>query len=174
MIGFGNPLFEGPNSHYASLAQLAREKQSCEAPLAQRVAQVTEPQGGLAQVETRGGLADTSSLRKNVPLPETADELCAVANNVHADPGEIRLGVSESGPRFGCCAVAMSRTAHIQPHPEDSRRDRPGRAARRDRHRRARPGSRKPRASHRQWRRQVNRSDDSRRTLIGRITVRNF
>jgi len=25
-------------------------------------------------------------------VPETADELCAVARDVHADPGEIRLG----------------------------------------------------------------------------------
>ena len=35
--------------------------------------------GGVASVETRGGLADVSHIKSQVPLPETADELCAVA-----------------------------------------------------------------------------------------------
>ena len=42
--------------------------------------------------ETRGGFADAALLRSQVPLPETANELCAVARDLHADPGEIYLG----------------------------------------------------------------------------------
>ena len=43
-------------------------------------------------MKTRGGLADVAFLRVQTPLPDTADELCAVAKDVHADLGEIRLG----------------------------------------------------------------------------------
>ena len=40
----------------------------------------------------RGGLANVSLIRKQAPLPETADELCAVAHDIGADVGEMRLG----------------------------------------------------------------------------------
>jgi hypothetical protein len=43
-------------------------------------------------VETRSGLADVSLIKKQVPLPETTDELCAVAQDVRAEPRDIRLG----------------------------------------------------------------------------------
>ena len=46
----------------------------------------------MTPVQTRGGLADVDFIRMQAPLPETADELCDVARDVHADPGEIRLG----------------------------------------------------------------------------------
>jgi len=38
------------------------------------------------------GLADVDFLRAQLPLPETRDELCAVARDLGADPGEMRLG----------------------------------------------------------------------------------
>jgi CHAT domain-containing protein len=42
--------------------------------------------------ETRGGLADLPRLKAQVPLPETADELCAVAKELKADVArDIRL-----------------------------------------------------------------------------------
>jgi CHAT domain-containing protein len=37
-------------------------------------------------------LADVSDIKRQVPLLETADELCAVARDLNADPGEMRLG----------------------------------------------------------------------------------
>ena len=40
----------------------------------------------------RGGLADVSSIQRQVPLPETADELCAVAHDVKAQVGDVYLG----------------------------------------------------------------------------------
>ena len=91
MIGFGNPLLDGPTSAYAGLARLSRENKTCTAISKVEIAVAAEPRG-VAQMQTRGGFADVALLRKQAPLPETADELCAVARDVGADPGEVRLG----------------------------------------------------------------------------------
>ena len=85
MIGFGNPLLDGPDARYANRAKLAREKQRCPEGRSQRMAALVGLRGGVARVETRGGLADVSHIKMQVPLPETADELCAVAQDVKAD-----------------------------------------------------------------------------------------
>jgi CHAT domain-containing protein/tetratricopeptide (TPR) repeat protein len=91
MIGFGNPLLDGPDTRYAASAKLAREKQHCpEAPL-QRVVLAGQREGAV-RVEMRGGLADVSRIKMQAPLPETADELCAVAHDVKAEARDIRLG----------------------------------------------------------------------------------
>ena len=45
----------------------------------------------MEQVETRGGLANVSHIKMQVPLPETADELCAVAQDVKADAHDIHI-----------------------------------------------------------------------------------
>src|SRR5262249_20350444 len=60
----------------------------------QRIAIVAagERRGVLAQ-RLRSGLADEGQLRSQVPLPETADELCAVAGDLHVGGDEIRLGL---------------------------------------------------------------------------------
>ena len=92
MIGFGNPLLNGPDERYAGYAKLAREKQRCpENRPQERVARVSN-RNVVAPVETRGGLADLSSIKRQLPLPETADELCAVARDVKAEVGDVRLG----------------------------------------------------------------------------------
>ncbi len=98
MIGFGNPLLNGDQNHpkfgayYKELAQQARNKQRCPETAWQRVTALVGLRRGVTPLQTRGGLADVEFLRKQAPLPETADELCAVAHDVHADLGEIRLG----------------------------------------------------------------------------------
>jgi hypothetical protein len=46
----------------------------------------------VSPIRTRGGLADLAPLRAQTPLPETADELCALARDVKADVREMRLG----------------------------------------------------------------------------------
>jgi tetratricopeptide (TPR) repeat protein/CHAT domain-containing protein len=91
MIGFGNPLLDGPDTRFAGRAKLAREKQRCQHQRPQRTAFVGL-RGGVQQVETRRGLADVSHIKMQVPLPETADELCAVAQDVRADAHDIHLG----------------------------------------------------------------------------------
>jgi CHAT domain-containing protein len=91
MIGFGNPLLDGD----ADLAKLAREKQSCPEPHEQRMAKGHSPKGSGAavRVATRGGLVNVADIRGQIPLPETANELCDVARDVKADEArDIRLG----------------------------------------------------------------------------------
>ena len=93
MIGIGNPLLDGSDARYASLAKQAQAKQRCPDQRPQRLAARKDHRAGPARVETRGGLADVSDIKRQVPLPETADELCAVAQDVKAEAGrDILLG----------------------------------------------------------------------------------
>lgn len=92
MLGFGNPLLDGPDARYADVAKLARDKQRCPQARRHRVAGLTGHRGSLSPIEMRGGLTDVASIRREAPLPETADELCAVARDVRAGAGDIRLG----------------------------------------------------------------------------------
>ena len=82
----------GPDRRYAASAKLARTKQGCPETPGRRLAAVAGLRGGVARVETLGGLADPAHIKRQAPLPETADELCAVAHNVRAAAGDIRLG----------------------------------------------------------------------------------
>ncbi len=93
MAGFGNPLLDGPDERYEGLAREARGKGTCTAPKdQQQAAPAPAPRGGVPQIQTRGGLVDAALLRKAPPLPETADELCAVAADLGADASEVYLG----------------------------------------------------------------------------------
>jgi CHAT domain-containing protein/tetratricopeptide (TPR) repeat protein len=100
MIGFGNPLLEGPpeqpqfDAHYKKLAQLARDSQQCRALPSQPAVASLGLNRGLTPVETRAGLAQVSQIRALVPLPETAGELCAVARDLNVEGREIRLGAT--------------------------------------------------------------------------------
>jgi CHAT domain-containing protein len=93
MIGFGNPLLDGPDARYAGLAKLAREKQRCPEPGLRVATARPVLRSGVPTVATGGGLASLTHLRMQTPLPETADELCAVARDLKALPGGVRLGV---------------------------------------------------------------------------------
>lgn len=92
MIGFGNPLLDGPDASYAKWASAARSKQSCPAADRQQLATVTGERLGVLPLDLRRGLADVTQIRMQVPLPETADELCAVARDLGVKSDEIRLG----------------------------------------------------------------------------------
>jgi CHAT domain-containing protein len=93
LIGFGNPLLDGPDSRYARLAERARGAQACRETRLERVASFLSRRGGASPMQMRGsGVANLSVIREQSPLPETADELCAVARNVGADLSELRLG----------------------------------------------------------------------------------
>jgi hypothetical protein len=92
MIGFGNPLLDGPDARYSTLANLARAFQNCRETGFERVASLVGMRGVVTPVTTRGGLADLAHLKQQTPLPETADELCAVARDLGADVRELRLG----------------------------------------------------------------------------------
>src|SRR5262249_5406243 len=98
MIGFGNPSLDGRQNHpdfgnyFKLLAQAARERQHCTDVVWQDVASLRGLQRGGTPVQMLKGLADVNFIRRQAPLPETADELCAVARDVGADLSEIRLG----------------------------------------------------------------------------------
>jgi CHAT domain-containing protein/tetratricopeptide (TPR) repeat protein len=92
LIGFGNPLLDGPDQRYSVLASAAREKQQCPKSPDKRLARphASHEPGKIRHL--RGGLADVATIRSQLPLPETADELCAVAHDLGADSGDIHLG----------------------------------------------------------------------------------
>ena len=123
MIGFGNPLLDGNPAKYpddARDAKTARDYKSCPISASQRVASNNTSNKGVAPLATRGGLASVSQIRFLAPLPDTAIELCDVARDVGADPGEIRLGahaterevkrLSETGQ------LAQYRIVHFATH----------------------------------------------------------
>ena len=91
MIGFGNPLLDGPDVRFANQAKLVREKQRCPETHARQLA-ARPDLPSIGGIQTRAGLADVSLIRAQAPLPETADELCAVAADVKADASSIHLG----------------------------------------------------------------------------------
>ncbi|MFZ4807796.1 MAG: CHAT domain-containing protein [Hyphomicrobiaceae bacterium] len=92
MIGFGNPLLDGPDPRYTRSAALARDRQRCPDVRWQQAQTLAVPRSAAAAVTTHNGLAVRDHLRIQVPLPETADELCAVAQDMKADPADIHLG----------------------------------------------------------------------------------
>jgi CHAT domain-containing protein/tetratricopeptide (TPR) repeat protein len=106
MIGFGNPLLTGYTAgpdddpkakalakEHAEWAKEARDKQRCPEVRPQRVSgRHSSKGGGTARVATRGGLVNLAHIKAQDPLPETADELCAVAGGVKAEPRDIHLG----------------------------------------------------------------------------------
>ena len=122
MIGFGNPLLDGDPAYEddRQRAQQARDFKRCPETAWQRFASLVGLRRGLAPVETRGGFANGALLRRQVPLPETADELCAVAKDLKAGAGDIYLGalaterevkrLSASG------ALAQYRIVHFATH----------------------------------------------------------
>jgi CHAT domain-containing protein/tetratricopeptide (TPR) repeat protein len=120
LIGFGNPLLDGPDDRYASLAKLAHQKQSCSETPWQSVAAVFGVRMSPSALETRGGLANVSLIRSQVPLPETADELCAVARDIGVDAGEMRLGAKATEREVKAMsaggALAQYRIVHFATH----------------------------------------------------------
>jgi len=86
-VGFGNPLLVGPSG----VDRSAWTRQSCsKGPELTRVAAraVRAPMAPIF----RGNLADTEFIRRQQPLPETTDELCAVALSIGAPESSIYLG----------------------------------------------------------------------------------
>jgi CHAT domain-containing protein len=117
-VGFGNPLLDGPDARFGVRAEMARAKQQCpKSPWQRFPGQVA---GGMKLMQQRGGLADVASIRTQVPLPETADELCAVARDLGVPDSDIWLGgranerevkrLSESGE------LAAYRIVHFATH----------------------------------------------------------
>jgi tetratricopeptide (TPR) repeat protein/CHAT domain-containing protein len=87
-IGFGDPLLDGEPTKFsedAIAAKLARDA-TCPASSTLQAAALADRGATRASVRGSGGLADVADLRSWAPLPETADELCDVAQNLGVAP----------------------------------------------------------------------------------------
>jgi CHAT domain-containing protein len=95
MIGFGNPLLDGDQSdpQDKKQAELARAETGCARTPAKRSTALRTSKRSTATLAQQSGLADLAELRIQLPLPDTADELCEVARGLNADVNEVRLGV---------------------------------------------------------------------------------
>ena len=120
MIGFGNPLLKGPDEGSAARAQLARDKLFCPDTALHRLTSLRRNHRGVTSLLMRGGLADVAFIRDQEPLPETADELCAVARDLHADVSEIRLGARATEREVKALSasgkLAQYRIVHFATH----------------------------------------------------------
>jgi tetratricopeptide (TPR) repeat protein/CHAT domain-containing protein len=95
LIGFGNPLLDGEPDEYPDdgpRAAQARAHERCAKPIGQQVASLEGKRRGTRSPVLRGGLADVEQIRFQAPLPETADELCAVARDLDVGDEDVRLG----------------------------------------------------------------------------------
>ena len=84
------------------------------------MAELFGAQGETLPVKTRGSLADVTVLRSQTSLPETADELCAVARAVGADFDDIRLGARATEREVKAASergeLAEHRVVHFATH----------------------------------------------------------
>ena len=92
-IGFGNPLLSGnaKSAFDADRAAQARLRQSCGAAPEPRTIQSAQ-RGRRSVAALSGGTADIEQLKHLAPLPETAIELCLVANSFAPIKGDVYLG----------------------------------------------------------------------------------
>ena len=114
-IGFGNPLLSGPNGNDRS----AWERQSCRisgapARIASRGIRAAMPRF------FRNGLANVEVVRAQYPLPETADELCAVAQSMGAGQDAVYLGEKAREATVKAVSadgrLATARVVHFATH----------------------------------------------------------
>lgn len=94
-FGIGNPLLDGPDERYEKLAARARERAACEGLPPLRVA--ARRRGirlarGVRLPRLRE--ADVAHIRQQSPLPETADEVCAVARKQDASDPDVLLAAA--------------------------------------------------------------------------------
>jgi CHAT domain-containing protein/tetratricopeptide (TPR) repeat protein len=125
-IGFGNPLLDGLQSDpdhgsgFAELARQARIRKGCAEATRKRTGALRGMRRSLIAPEQAEGLASLRLLRMQTPLPETADELCAVARSLSSDVDEVRLGArateSEVKQLSATGELARYRVVHFATH----------------------------------------------------------
>jgi CHAT domain-containing protein len=115
-IGFGNPLLLGPDGN----DRRAWDRQSCKAASTATVQVASRGVRSAIPKFFRSGLADVEEVRAQYPLPETADELCAVAKSTGAADGAIYLGEQASEKTIKALSangtLATARILHFATH----------------------------------------------------------
>jgi CHAT domain-containing protein/tetratricopeptide (TPR) repeat protein len=120
-LGIGNPLLDGKNRRYAPLAKQARDKRNCGGVTAKQPA-TNDP--GLSRsinpLEITGNMANVDHIRRQSPLPETADELCAVARDLKASHDDVLLGGKATESNIKALSakgmLAQYRVLHFATH----------------------------------------------------------
>ena len=98
VIGFGNPLLDGDQTHpqfgahYKRVADLAAAHKGCAATARERTTALRGLRRSVAPLVRQGNHVDVAQVRAQTPLPETADELCFIARALKGDVADIRLG----------------------------------------------------------------------------------
>src|SRR5262249_23530746 len=87
-VGFGNPLLVGPNGN----DKRAWDRQSCQKAASERPQVASRAVRATTAKFYRGNLADVELIRRQYPLPETVDELCALAQSAGAPQTAVHLG----------------------------------------------------------------------------------
>jgi hypothetical protein len=118
-LGIGNPLLDGRPGEiagHAELAKLARAYARCRVGSA--VATLARRHGGVEPIKITSGLADVAYIKLQPPLPETAEELCAVAADLKADVGAASIPEecygAEAKPRFGKQTASINRRTSVK------------------------------------------------------------
>lgn len=119
-LGVGNPVLDGDGRSELALARakLARQIQSC-AAIPTQATQVA--QRSLRAVDAlSGGTADITQLRRQMPLPETALELCAVADTFTPVKGDVALAGDATETKMKALSqsgdLAKYRILHFATH----------------------------------------------------------
>lgn len=116
-IGFGNPLLWGPTG----MDRRAWVRQSCATDHPSRSNESTLT-SALKPFKSffRGGLANPEHIKGLAPLPETADELCAVARDLRAELSDVYLGEHATEARIKDLNdkgyLAQHRVVHFATH----------------------------------------------------------
>ena len=115
-VGFGNPLLVGPSGD----DKRAWTRQSCPQAKAAPIHVASRGLRGDTSRIMRGGLADVERIRNQAPLPETADELCAVALSTGAPEGAVYLGDRATESTIKALSadgtLAQARVVHFATH----------------------------------------------------------
>ena len=114
-IGFGNPLLLGPDGR----DRRAWDHQRCKTPSAPMLVASRSVRSAIPRF-FRGGLANVEEVRAQYPLPETADELCAVAHARGAGDSAVYLGARASETTIkrlsASGSLAQARVVHFATH----------------------------------------------------------
>jgi len=114
-IGFGNPLLLGPDG----TDRRAWARQRCGTTSATAQMASRRLRGAIPRF-FRSGLANVDEVRAQYPLPETADELCDVAQSSGADEGAVYLGEKATERTIKALSadgtLAQARVVHFATH----------------------------------------------------------
>ncbi len=125
-IGFGNPLLDGDQAHamwgayYRQRAGEARAAVTCSGASVVRTAELRSVPRAVSMPGQVRRRIDPVSIRSLAPLPETADELCAVARELDSGGSTTRLGpdATETSVKEASASgdLARYRVIHFATH----------------------------------------------------------